>query len=283
MNDYGDIDRIKPGHPSPAAVYDPSPIYVTGEDFIRVKTFCSDAGAIVAVRGRVLRPDNVPVPIAESIVANSNRTNAFVLSGLAEGWLLGLEVFAGGATPGSERCYVIVDLVRGNVGAGSATQGLTKGYITNNTPLIWPYGADMLPQDGPGALFSTTIGVPSAGAEFSFTFPTNSRSEVIAIQAVLNTAVAVANRQPRLFFDDGANTFYAAPLGTTIPASQVVNISWGAGAGGPIIADLGVMAAPIPNNVFMAGGFRLRSVTGALQAADQWNGIFLLRREWIDV
>lgn len=47
-------------------------------------------------------------------------------------------------------------------------------------------------------------------------------------------------------------------------------------------ADVGFFYTPIPNDVWLRAGFRVRSATGAINAADQWGSISLLVREWLE-
>jgi hypothetical protein len=270
---------IDPGKPSAAAVRMPSPVYLTGEDFLRVTSFGNVASIVLGVTGRILRPDNVPVPIRETHAPNSNRTVNQTIHPLSEGWLLGLDVLAATGSPSFGQVWVCIELVRGKETSAQVVQALAMGFVTARTPLVWPGGANLLPLDGPGNLRSVTGTTPGAGAEISETIATGSRAELIAFHAQLAASATVANRFPNLLLDDGANVYARSQISGAITASQTVQISWAQGY--PAATQQTQFLAPLPNFLRMGAGHRIRTSTTGIQVGDQYSLVQYLLREWL--
>jgi hypothetical protein len=272
---------IKPGDPSPAAVYAPSSVYLTGEEWLRVTSFGNAAGVTLGVTGRILRPDNVPVPIAEAHAPNSNRTVNQTRHPLSEGWLLGLGVLATAGTPAFGQVWVCVELVRGGGASAQVVQALAMGFCTTRTPLIWPGNANLLPLDGPGNLRSITGTTPGAGAEVSETVPTGARWELLAFRAQLVTSATVANRSPQLVLDDGANIFSVSETIFAQAASLTLRYDWFQGA--TLTGTVQGLDVPVPLQIAnrLGAGFRIRTLTQNIQAGDQLSAVQYLVREWL--
>lgn len=286
MPDYESPEGIRPGKPSIQAVQGPSPVYLTGEEWVRVRSagLPGSPGLALSITGRLLRPDSTPVPLQERHVPNANRTIATSVFPLSEGWLLDLAVSMPGFTAPMGNIWVALDLVRGGGSSPQFVQSLVFGYVTTNMPLTFPSGQNMSPTDGPGNVRSIQVTSPAAGAEWSQTVPTNARWEVVSVFAQLTTSAAVANRLARLVMDDGANFLNQVPGLSAQTAGTVIGYCWGDGQGGPIIAnDTVAFSGPFANDCYLSSGFRIRSLTGGLQAADQWGSINFLVREWLDV
>src|SRR5262249_42350476 len=159
-----------PGKPSRAAIYAPSSVYLSGEEWLRLTTISNTGGVAVAIRGRVLMPDSTPVPFRDQQIANSNRTVNTSLTALPEGWLLGVEVLAvSGSTPANGSTWVLVELVRGQTVNAEVLQALCSGFITARNPVAWPGPSYVNSLDGQGHLRSITGTTPAAGAEISET------------------------------------------------------------------------------------------------------------------
>jgi hypothetical protein len=272
---------VNPGDPSPAAVYAPSPVYLTGEEWLRVTTFGNAAGVVLGVAGRILRPDNVPVPIAEAHTPNSNRTVNQTRHPLSEGWLLGLSVLATAGAPAFGQVWACVELVRGGGASAQVVQALAMGFCTTRTPLVWPGGANLLPLDGPGNLRSITGTTPGAGAEISETVPTGARWQLVSFRTRLVTSAVVANRNSVLLFDDGANEYgrYADNANTT--ATSTLFLTWGSGAVGQNNGANNMRAIGFPQGQFLGAGHRIRTTTVNIDAGDQYSLVQYLVREWL--
>lgn len=281
MNDCEAPPNIPPGQPSIAAIYAPSPVYLTGEEWLRVTSFGNAAGVVLGVTGRILMPDNTPVPIAESHAPNSNRTVNQTRHPLSEGWLLGLEVLATSGSPSFGQVWIAIDLVRGGGSSAQVVQALVMGFCTTRTPLVWPGGANLLPLDGPGNLRSIAGTTPAAGAEISETVPAGARWELLSFRARLVTSAAVANRFARLTLDDGGAIEYDDEhvTATAQTATQTDYYCWT--EGGPIVVGQNGYHGSLPVNNRLGAGHRIKTVTSGIDVADQWSQVQYLVREWL--
>ncbi len=112
---------------------------------------------------------------------------------------------------------------------------------------------------------------PAAGAEFSITVPGGEVWFLINTRATLTTSVAVANRGPSLIVDDGTTQLLRVRDVTNITASQAIDINWIGGLGAPIATGTASHAVVFPMGLVLPSGYRLRSLTEAIDAGDQWN------------
>ena len=139
----------------------------------------------------------------------------------------------------------------------------------------------LLPRDGAGTLRSITGSTPAAGAEISETVPANTRWRLLSFRTQIVTAVAVASREPRLILDDGVNEFYRVDNGANIAASLTTVLVWAPSV--PISAGIATdQIAPIPGDTWLGAGYRIRTLTAAIQAADQYSAPQYEVLEWID-
>lgn len=255
--------------------------YFTGEDHLRLSSFNSAAGVTIGVRGRVLRVDGSIEVFSESHVPNTDRTIATANFARGEGWLLDAEIFVTAGTPRRGQCFVVLEVVRGFTGAVFALSTLIQGYVTDTQRRGWPPATLAMSTEGPGVIRSITGTDPAPGSESSETVPTNARWRVLAWTTTLDTGGVVANREPELVFDDGVTIFMRAPSGQSQTASTARNYSCYPYAARFTLVNGITIPIPIPD-VHLAGGFRVRTVTANLQAADNWAAPQLLVEEWIE-
>lgn len=175
-------------------------------------------------------------------------------------------------------CYVRVSLrIEGVVVAV-----LTAGYVFDTQHLAFPNGIIESSISGPG-LIRTIVGTdPAAGVEISETVPTGARWKVRSIFFEIVCDATVASRGPRLSFDDGANvfnkqdTFKAPTAGTTGTFSGA--LIWTNRSAG---ADNGVGTFGLPD-IELKAGYRMRTITVALQAGDNYGAPIFEVEEWIE-
>jgi hypothetical protein len=99
---------------------------------------------------------------------------------------------------------------------------------------------------------------PSAGADVSVVVPAGQRWSAGTFTATLTTSATVATRAVTLVIDDGANIVYSAP---GVPASQAASLTQ-------------VYSFTLPA-LTLNPTWRIRTVTGSIQAADQWSLVAL--------
>lgn len=116
----------------------------------------------------------------------------------------------------------------------------------------------------------TTGTAPAAGAEWSQTVPTGESWQLNTIRFSLVTSVVVANRLASITFDNGTATILGRfpstqtePASTTNSYTASVDIASSGLLGTEILVSLPRMQLP--------GGFRIRSLTTAIDVADQYS------------
>jgi hypothetical protein len=272
-----------------SAVAGASPLYVTGEDTLRLTAFNSAAGVTVTLTGRFVpvpqRDDEPPLrpgAFRVDLVPTTNRVATVRLLPLSEGWLLDYAITISAGTPSHGQCFVKLQIVRGTAGATQLLSTIAQGYVTTSYD-VGGIGVGLSGfTDGAGALRSITGTTPAPGVNINETVPTNARWDFLALSAQFQTAIAVANRIPYLSFDDGVNVFaYMADLQTQA-ASAIVFYQFGQGLNAQQAGVTNLNIAPTVLGVRLGAGYRIRTVVGLLQAADQWSAVQYLVREWIE-
>ena len=258
----------------------PTPLYVDVNDFISISALTSVAGAQVTVVLRLLRADGTIVPMQQVLNPASNRTTTFTSLPLYEGFLLGCTVLSTGSPVVRGQLFVRVILARGNAGSILSTQVLLSGYCNGLDFPSWPPGNYEPARSGQGAIRSITGTVPGAGAEITETVPSPGAWRVIAFTYSLTTSAAVANRNPTLVVDDGANTLVRVTPPAVQTASSIVTYSWAAGMPNGTLSSA-VQPGPFPVGLFIDSGFRIRTQTVAMQAGDQYSAPQYLVEEWL--
>lgn len=120
---------------------------------------------------------------------------------------------------------------------------------------------------------ATTLGTnPTAGAEISQTVPTGEAWLLTSVVATLVTSAAVANRSPHLIIDDGANVLANLVPAAAQAASTTVVYAWTVGGFDAGAVRDGVAASgQLPAGLRLQPGYRIRTVTTALDVADDWS------------
>lgn len=259
-------------------VQPPAFVYIGREDKLDVGIWSAVPNETVNFVLRIMRPDGVVIANAYSFQVTSTRTvNAF-LQELTEGFLLSMTA-RGSGTVFIGQTFVRASLKRGALAGPLFTQEFIANYLTAVHPLMWPGGEVLRPVDGPGAPRSVTGTTPAAGAEISETVPATVRWRLRGFRFVLTTAVAVANRETAFQIDDGANVVSVTPSGFTQAASLSHGYTFGLGST-VIQASAGVQHIAPTTDIILAPGYRMRTLSTALQAADQYSFVQYQVEEW---
>lgn len=255
--------------------------YIGREDNLRLRVRNSATGAIVAIEGRVLNGDGIAIPFADTLAPATDRSASTKLVRVGEGMLLNVSVRALAGSPRRGQTYVLVELVRGFTGDVIPLGVLIQGYVSEPSRRQWPGSLLDDATDGRG-VSRTILGTdPAAGVEISETVPTAARWRLVALTATLLTDATVANRTPAILIDDGTNTVYQSGYNGSIAASGGAQISWGHGVGAFGSTSNGAIA-PLPTELMLTPGYRIRSTTIALQAGDNWGAPRYTIEEWIE-
>lgn len=121
---------------------------------------------------------------------------------------------------------------------------------------------------------------PAAGAAFTYRFPGETYTALVAVAFTLTTSAAVANRYPELAILDGdGGAIFRVASPTALVASLARRTYLAADMGGVVTSPSGDESLPFPDTMFPPG-FQARITATALDAADQLSGIRLyVRRE----
>ena len=273
-------DLPKEVHMRRHRVQPPSSAYITEDDTLLWRIFSPTASFVVNLSLRYLTAQGEIVPEFHTrTVLSTGTTPLSVLIPGREGFLLSATVESINAPTGE--VYTTLELQRGQ-GSGDATFGymLFAGYPGPRFRIGFPQDVPRQPSEGRGWITTLTIANPAAGAEWSVTVPTGEQWIVRAVRARFVSSAAVATRFPNLVEDDGAGnlTVQSAPA-TGIAAAQTWDISWFHGAVN--IQNNNVQCNPWTLDTRMPPGFLIRSITGNIQAADQWSAIALLVERFI--
>jgi hypothetical protein len=117
---------------------------------------------------------------------------------------------------------------------------------------------------------------PIAGAEFSLTVPDRRIWKPLALSAVLVTDATIINRRPSLVFDNGTDIFARIAAGTVNSESGTYRWSWIRGTTAMEDNEGKVSVCPLPSDLIMLPGYRIRSLTNGIQAGDDWGVATLL-------
>lgn len=260
-----------------------APLYLTGEESLKGTVFNAGAGVTVTITGRTLAfGDTRPSPFKQTFTPATDRSASTSFVGLPPGWLLNAQIVVSAGSPFTGQTFARLSLVHGQSSIADELATLCADYITAKQPLSYPGSGVLDATDGAGALRSITGSVPAAGAEISETVPTGARWELISFEADLVTSAVAGNRQPRLILDDGTNTFYQVADNINEVASNTYRNIWAQGMTTGLAAIFNVVREAIPVGIRLGAGFRIRTLTTAIDVGDQYASPKYLVREWIE-
>ncbi len=256
-------------------------LYLTGEDNLRLTTWGALAGALVAVEGRYIDKDGCTVAVSETQVPNSDRSAKTSIFAGREGLLTNVQVRVITGTSVVGLIGALLEIVRGQTGGVQPLGTLLQGYVTSATRLAWP-GSAITPLPGGVGRLRVIVGTdPAAGVEISETVPTGARWKLKAFAFTLVASAAAANRTPVLTIDDGANIVWET--GTNVAQIANQTAKYRAGNGVPFLLFGTLMYnLPLPEEMSLPAGSRIRTVTGALDAGDNYGPPIYLVEETLE-
>lgn len=111
---------------------------------------------------------------------------------------------------------------------------------------------------------------PAAGAEISQTVPAGFVWRLTSIKFALTTDATVANRLPILTLDDGTNIYLSYPAAAVQAASLGVNYTGVPFSITGAVSGFQFISLP-PTGILLLPGWRVRTVTTAFQAGDNYS------------
>lgn len=128
-------------------------------------------------------------------------------------------------------------------------------------------GTDEVASTGPALDVSNAA--PAAGADWTYTVPAGQSFTVETLAFSLTTSAAVANRQVQVIIDDGVNELWRWVAPAVQAATATVEYVGALSTVESGAVRAGVQSFELPNIVLLPG-YRIRSITTAIQAADQY-------------
>jgi hypothetical protein len=117
------------------------------------------------------------------------------------------------------------------------------------------------------------VASPAAGADFVQVVDTGTVWIPLMLRAVFTASAAVATRFVEIRFDDQSTPMLSVLSTQTVTASQSWTFNMARGVGTFNAQGTGsLIHLPMPT-VPLFGGLRIRSVTGAIDVADQWSSV----------
>lgn len=285
------VERFTAAAPAPFAptpTASPFQYLVTGDDVLLIEVANTATGARVTVAGRFYRMKERDVlAFTHEIVSAADGFTRYQAEGLGEGYLLNLAVSRSGSLVTAGITYVAIHIARGRpakiglIYAPMIILGtLLAGYIHESVARWWPGSSLETRRDGLGLARVIAGTDPASGADVVETVPPGRAWELRAFTCALTTDATPITRTPRLRLDDGATHFVTVPSSRGVPASRSDLFVWGQGLHGADPGDPVVAINGLPLGVRLFAGWRIRTTTANLQAADDYGGVQYLVHEW---
>lgn len=255
-------------------------LYFAGDEGLRLSAQTGISSVTVRCTGTFFSFKNGYTVFSFDLSPDADRgiDNAFF--SFDEGVLINATVFTTGSVDGHGGCYVRLFKIRGLPSTVTILDTLMTGYVDGILPLNFPPRVLESQNSGRGRMRSITGSDPAAGAEISEAVPTNALWKVHGLLATLVTDATVTNRSPHLQFTDGTTACWRGSSAGNQAASG--NAVWNFGVG--LNADqISTIAQPgqISPDIYLPEGFTVETITGNLQAGDNWGAPQLLVEEWI--
>lgn len=259
----------------------PSSLYIDRDDSLLWAAQSQEVvGQQITLNARILRPTGEIIPQQYKLTVSALAFATIPIQ-LTEGWLLSLAVTASPNDITDGQVYTTVELFRSIYNNNGPSRRLIGGYLSQFGAQSWPEMEPRAPIEGRGFIRSDLQGNPAAGAEFSVTVDQNTRVRLISVTATLTASAAAANRVPSLVLDDGVDILGRFPAGT-ITALQAPTITWAAVGSQFGAAASGALVVPIPCEfAVLLEGFRIRSLTNAIDAGDQYSAVNVWTERWV--
>lgn len=276
------LTRPPTTHFSVGDVPAPTALYIGDDAFLRVTVKSLTVASTLTVRTRLLRSDDGQITTSEDTLkpGQTGAQQVFFVN-LTEGFLLSAIVTADGGTMARGSMFVSVEVCHGNSSNVHRDALLIQDYVATAYAASWPGGMVRLSTEGPGASTLSQNASGGPGVDTISSFPANQRVRFISANVTFTASAAVANRFIVFNLLTGASVVYSVGVSVAITASQVANISLGAGIGGPAVVN-GVHILPIPSNLVLIGSPSITTTTTGIQALDSFGIITVISETWID-
>lgn len=240
-------------------------------DILVVTGYSHLAGATFGVFVKTILPDGTLQSHYGAAVCSGADTSGQVSIRIDSGHLIGIDVLMQDGSYGYTDTFVEARLWRGGITNNAAVVQLLSGYTSQIFSLSWPFSPQKNPGDMLRGAFSKAVSNPAAGANFTYTVPSNSQHLIQSVRCRLVTAVTAATRRMHIEFETSTGKIYTRSCATTQIASLTYDYNF-AFDGAPEVLNGTNVNVPIPE-VDLAADGTIKSVVASIQATDQLSAI----------
>jgi hypothetical protein len=258
------------------------PGYISAGDFLQVTIFTTALTSGLTLAGRILGPTGEVQVFEYNLDGAPVSTFTTRIEPVSEGFLISLSVSALNSGLADQSCFVAVGLQTGpNAGLPPHTL-LAHGYVSNLNTIEWPPVVSRVVASSGGQTFtaqSISIPAPAVSSEIRFTVPAGTTYTLKAFRFIFTTGGGAGTRQPGTYIDDGANQLFVGD--GAFFQQQLTTVHYAAGSG--TIARSGgvnIIMCDLPYDLPVTAGYTVGTLTGNLQAGDQFSASNLLVLKW---
>lgn len=159
---------------------------------------------------------------------------------------------------------------------------LFNGYIYHWHNLTWPPGVFDDMTASPGCLRSITGTDPDAGSNAVETVPGNTRWRLVSFVVSLTTSADAGDRVVHIVVDDGTNELarWVSPSAQVASKTYAYYSESGVGVEQSLRSNRVVL--PLPPALLLFQGWRIRTATDGMFAADNYGAPQMLVEEWLE-
>ena len=141
--------------------------------------------------------------------------------------------------------------------------------------------AEMIPE-GQGSLRVIKIADPGVGLDFQHAQEANVRWRIMSLSCTFTASGNAATREINLDIVDGGNVVLRLHIRNAVIAGETWSINFYVAGINPALAAGRVIAGCLPEKLLINGGKTITSYTTAIDAGDQYSGIYMMVEEWIE-
>lgn len=261
-----------------------SSFYIRQEDELRLSIFTTTASLTITLNGILVGLDGDARPFAMVISPSGSGNRESVRARVGPGTVLYCIPTLTGGTPNVGDVEVVVEILQSDASTGPVVYQVLHGSVTAKG--YFPYAdvantvtvtGSIAPVSSLPDIHTITVANPAAGAEWSQTVTAAQVWEIQAVRCQLTPAGGGSARQVRLAITDGSNIILRTSTSQTEISGTVYAYNAFAGAQIFTPADAANWQWPLPR-IMLGAGYVLTSVTGNINAADQWSNIVICYR-----
>lgn len=264
----------------------PTELYVSGDAQIRLRVtnWLSAFPPSFNFTYKLILSDTGVLTTFEQLVQLTAGTTQVQLFALQEGFLLSAEVQSGSAANRGQ-VFVVAEIVRGSGADLKFERVLFADYVVTGQSIGFPTSGVQQSVNGRGFLHIINSGGFGAGAEVLMSPGANERMQLIGVNLTFVTSAAAGTRTPelRLLRNTSAGLILAQriPIPGTLGPTTTTSLQYLVSGPQPVLNN-GVILMPLPAGMLLESSDELVTVTGALQAGDQYTVASFYGESWVD-